>query len=135
MCTADVKHFFSVLCHLIVFWKAIVVKTGKDKRLVEGLTVWNLTQKSYFQWWTNCRAWKSSSQLSPVWRRRSHWRKDLEFFCELLSQISVSCRASGTPAIIINYQLLIIIIYQISSIIKYHQLSIIKYHQLNWFNW
>ena len=32
------------MSHLIVFWKAIVVKTGKDECFVEGLTVGNLLQ-------------------------------------------------------------------------------------------
>ena len=88
---AGIKYI--LLSHLIMFWKAVVVETGKDKCFVKGLTVGDLPHKSCCQW-----RWKSGPKLSPVWRRMSHWRKDSVFFCELLSQISASCRALGTPA-------------------------------------
>ena len=42
------KYIFSVFSsYLIVFWKAIVVKTGKDECFVEGLTVRNLDAKEF----------------------------------------------------------------------------------------
>ena len=33
--------------------------------------------------------------------RMTRWRMDLEFFCELLSQTSAFCRASGKPKIVL----------------------------------
>ena len=51
-------------------------------------------------------SWKSwqEHELSPVWMRKSHWRKDSGFFCELSSQISASCQASGKPRKIIMFK-------------------------------